>query len=147
MFIGPEWQEAGRDPGARHRVLAPLWVGQPCGLSLGGLGWPCLPGGHQAGGLGGPAGCRGSPHRPPSRGGSPQSRRKAARSLSGAAPLPGQPWRKDGVEFGRGVSSGSQQSSLCVWTPLTHLLAPFTFLSFSFLFFSFCLLLHLSQES
>lgn len=71
---------------------------------------------------------------PPSRGGSPQSRGKAAPLLGGAAPLPGQPWRKDGFEVGRGVSSGSQQDSVCVWTPLTHVLAPSTSLSFSFLF-------------
>lgn len=87
-------------------------------------------GGHRAGGLGGRAGCRA----PPSRGGSPQSRGKAAPLLGGAAPLPGQPWRKDGFEVGHGVSSGSQQDSVCVWTPLTHVLAPSTSLSFSFLF-------------
>lgn len=84
---------------------------------------------------GGWVGCR-PPHPIPELGWEPAVSREGKRGCSVGLPLfLGQPWRKDGFEVGCRVSSGSQQPSLCVWTPLTHLLAPST----SFFFFSFFL--------
>lgn len=122
---------------AQHRVFTLLWVRWPRGLSLGRGGALLAPskGGYRAGSLGGRVGCR-SPHPIPEPGWEPAVSREGKRGCSVGSPLfLGQPRRKDGFEVGRHVSSGSQQRSLCVWTLLTHLLAPST----SFFFFSFFL--------
>ena len=141
MFIGPEWQEASREPVAQHCIFTLLWVGWPRGLFL--RGGPLLA--PSKGGIGpgawGAGSAAGPPHPVPELGWEPAVSREGKRGCSVGSPLfLGQPRRKDGFEVGCRVSSGSQQPSLCVWTLLTHLLAPstsFFFFSFFFVFF-FC---------
>lgn len=124
MFIGLEWQEARRELEAQHRVFGPaVGSGGPEGCPQWALACPVLVGVSGQGLRAGP-GCRASPA-----GWEPVVSREGGAARRGH-PSRGQSWRKDGFDVGHGVSSGSQQNNLCVWTPLTHLLAHFTFLFF-----------------